>query len=70
MDESPRDSQEGSHRGRLFQRVRIVGLLTLLSRILGLFRDAMMVASFGNGVIIYIRFINYLLNYEIHDLID
>ena len=51
MDESPRDSQEGSHRGRLFQRVRIVGLLTLLSRILGLFRDAMMVASFGNGVI-------------------
>ena len=51
MDDSPRDSQEDSHRGRLFQRVRIVGLLTLLSRILGLFRDAVMVASFGNGVI-------------------
>lgn len=51
MDDSPRDSQDDSHRGRLFQRVRIVGLLTLLSRILGLFRDAVMVASFGNGVI-------------------
>jgi putative peptidoglycan lipid II flippase len=51
MDDSPSDSQEDSHRGRLFQRVRIVGLLTLLSRILGLFRDAVMVASFGSGVI-------------------
>jgi putative peptidoglycan lipid II flippase len=51
MDDSPRDSQDDSHRGRLFQRVRIVGLLTLLSRILGLFRDAVMVASFGSGVI-------------------
>lgn len=51
MDDSPTDSQEASHRGRLFQRVRVVGLLTLLSRILGLFRDAVMVASFGNGAI-------------------
>ena len=51
MDDMPTDSQEDSHRGRLFQRVRIVGLLTLLSRILGLFRDAVMVASFGSGVI-------------------
>lgn len=51
MDDSPTDSQEDGHRGRLFQRVRIVGLLTLLSRILGLFRDAVMVASFGNGAI-------------------
>lgn len=51
MDDSPSDSQEDSNRGRLFQRVRIVGLLTLLSRILGLFRDAVMVASFGSGVI-------------------
>jgi putative peptidoglycan lipid II flippase len=51
MDDSPSDNQEDLHRGRLFQRVRIVGLLTLLSRILGLFRDAVMVASFGSGVI-------------------
>lgn len=51
MDDSPSDRQEDSNRGRLFQRVRIVGLLTLLSRILGLFRDAVMVASFGSGVI-------------------
>jgi putative peptidoglycan lipid II flippase len=51
MDDSHRDSQADSHRGRLFQRVRIVGLLTLISRILCLFRDAVMVASFGNGVI-------------------
>ncbi|NQV26206.1 MAG: murein biosynthesis integral membrane protein MurJ [Rhodopirellula sp.] len=51
MDDSLRDSQEDSQRGRLFQRVRVVGLLTLLSRILGLFRDAVMVASFGNGAI-------------------
>ena len=51
MDDSPTDSQEDSQRGRLFQRVRIVGLLTFLSRILGLFRDAVMVASFGNGAI-------------------
>lgn len=51
MDDSPEDRPEDSHRGHLFQRVRVVGLLTLLSRILGLFRDAVMVASFGNGAI-------------------
>jgi peptidoglycan biosynthesis protein MviN/MurJ (putative lipid II flippase) len=51
MDDSPTDSQEDSQRGRMFQRVRIVGLLTFLSRILGLLRDAVMVASFGNGAI-------------------
>lgn len=51
MDDSPTDSHDDSQRGHLFQRVRAVGLLTLLSRILGLFRDAVMVASFGNGAI-------------------
>lgn len=51
MDDLPTDSHDDSQRGHLFQRVRVVGLLTLLSRILGLFRDAVMVASFGNGAI-------------------
>lgn len=51
MDDSPTDSHDDSQRGHLFQRVQVVGLLTLLSRILGLFRDAVMVASFGNGAI-------------------
>lgn len=51
MDDSPTDRSHDSQRGHLFERVRVVGLLTLLSRILGLFRDAAMVASFGNGAI-------------------
>lgn len=42
MDESRRS---------LFQRTRAVGLLTLLSRVLGLIRDVVMARQFGNGVI-------------------
>jgi putative peptidoglycan lipid II flippase len=38
-------------RQKLFQRTRIVGLLTLCSRVLGLIRDAAMARQFGNGVI-------------------
>jgi putative peptidoglycan lipid II flippase len=51
MDDPPQHSQEDSQRGRMFQRVRAVGLLTLLSRILGLIRDSVMVAGFGTGAI-------------------
>ena len=35
----------------LLQRVRSVGLLTLLSRVLGLVRDGVMAMQFGNGAI-------------------
>lgn len=38
-------------RSKLFQRVRSVGLLTFLSRILGLIRDSVMAMQFGNGMI-------------------
>ena len=38
-------------RQKLFQRTRMVGLLTLCSRVLGLIRDAAMAQQFGNGVI-------------------
>jgi putative peptidoglycan lipid II flippase len=38
-------------RQKLFQRTRVVGLLTLCSRVLGLIRDAAMARQFGNGVI-------------------
>ncbi|MBI1313143.1 murein biosynthesis integral membrane protein MurJ [bacterium] len=38
-------------RQKLFQRTRVVGLLTLCSRVLGLIRDATMARQFGNGVI-------------------
>ena len=51
MDDPQQDSQEDSQRGRMFQHVRAVGLLTLLSRILGLVRDSVMVAGFGTGAI-------------------
>jgi putative peptidoglycan lipid II flippase len=39
-------------RGKLLQRVRSVGLLTFLSRILGLIRDSVMAMQFGNGMIL------------------
>lgn len=51
MDDPPQESHEDSQRGRMFQHVRVVGLLTLLSRILGLARDSVMVAGFGTGAI-------------------
>jgi len=35
----------------MLERVRSVGMLTLISRILGLLRDGVMAAQFGNGVI-------------------
>lgn len=38
-------------RQKLYQRTRMVGLLTLCSRVLGLIRDAAMARQFGNGVI-------------------
>jgi putative peptidoglycan lipid II flippase len=38
-------------RQKLFQRTRMVGVLTLCSRVLGLIRDAAMAQQFGNGVI-------------------
>lgn len=39
------------HQGRVLRRVRSVGVLTLLSRVLGLLRDGIMAAQFGNGAI-------------------
>ncbi|MDA0285645.1 MAG: murein biosynthesis integral membrane protein MurJ, partial [Planctomycetota bacterium] len=51
MDDSPTGSKDEGRRGTLFQRVRVVGLLTLLSRILGLIRDAVMAVQFGNGAV-------------------
>ena len=38
-------------RGAMLGRVRSVGMLTLLSRILGLVRDGVMATQFGNGMI-------------------
>jgi len=35
----------------MLERVRSVGMLTLISRILGLLRDGVMATQFGNGVI-------------------
>lgn len=43
--------EDPTARGSMFQRVRLVGLFTFLSRILGLGRDAVMATQFGNGVI-------------------
>lgn len=42
---------EDSSRGAMLGRVRSVGMLTLLSRILGLVRDGVMATQFGNGMI-------------------
>lgn len=44
------DGSEAS-RGAMLGRVRSMGALTLLSRILGLVRDGVMAAQFGNGMI-------------------
>jgi len=44
-------SRMDESRQKLFQRTRVVGLLTLCSRVLGLIRDAAMARQFGNGVI-------------------
>src|SRR5262245_898157 len=48
-------NDEGLHSSRvshLFAGVRIVGLCTLLSRILGLLREMAMAALFGNGPVL------------------
>lgn len=52
MDDRPSDSGLDTSRNRLFQRARVVGLLTLLSRVLGLVRDAAMAMLFGLGPIL------------------
>ena len=52
MDDRQLDSQHDASRRRLFQRARVVGLLTLLSRVLGLVRDAAMGMLFGLGPIL------------------
>ncbi len=41
----------GHHHGGLLRRVRSVGVLTLVSRVLGLLRDGIMAAQFGNAAI-------------------
>lgn len=51
MDGQQPDSQTESSRRTLFQRARVVGLLTLLSRVLGLVRDGFMAMLFGLGPI-------------------
>ncbi|MDA0586769.1 MAG: murein biosynthesis integral membrane protein MurJ [Planctomycetota bacterium] len=47
----PSTAGAGTSRGTMIGRVRSVGILTLVSRILGLVRDGVMATQFGNGVI-------------------
>lgn len=52
MDDQQSVSGTDASRRSLFQRARVVGLLTLLSRVLGLVRDAAMAMLFGLGPIL------------------
>jgi putative peptidoglycan lipid II flippase len=47
----PTSGDSDMTRGTMIGRVRSVGILTLLSRILGLIRDGVMATQFGNGMI-------------------